>query len=176
VKCAIALDRRGTTSIITHQGAGRGCSDEFGRSLAAILKMGHVLDDTGIYTDTAEFFHLVPNCTNISVGYQNEHTKKETLNKMYIEALRDSLIAADWTQLDFTPPKPDPVVPALTKYADTDYRLFEANQRSLFEKPDLDVGPLQIADFLYDYSDRLPQDLRDRALKLAQKIYKRFEQ
>jgi hypothetical protein len=138
--------------------------------------MGHVLDDTGIYTDTAEFFHLVPNCTNISVGYQNEHTKKETLNKMYIEALRDSLIAADWTQLDFTPPKPDPVVPALTKYADTDYRLFEANQRSLFEKPDLDVGPLQIADFLYDYSDRLPQDLRDRALKLAQKIYKRFEQ
>lgn len=176
VQCAIALDRRDTNSIITHQGAGRGCSDEFGKSLAAILKMGHVLDDTGIYTDTAEFFHLVPNCTNISVGYQNEHTKKETLNKLYIEALRDSLISADWKQLDFTPPKPDPMVPGLTKYADTDYRLFEANQRSLFEKPDLDVGPLEIADFLYDYSDRLPQDLRDRSLKLAQKIYKRFEQ
>lgn len=176
VKCAIALDRRGTSSIITHQGAGRGCSDEFGKSLARILKMGHVLDDTGIYTDTAEFFHLVPNCTNISVGYQNEHTKKETLNKQYIEALRDSLISADWSQLDFTAPKPDPIVPGLTKYADTDYRLFEANQRSLFEKPDLDVGPLEIADFLYDYSDRLPQDLRDRSLKLAQKIYKRFEQ
>ena len=41
IQCAIALDRRGTTSVITHQGAGRGCSDEFGRSLAAVLNMGH---------------------------------------------------------------------------------------------------------------------------------------
>jgi hypothetical protein len=176
VQCAIAFDRRGTQSIITHQGAGRGCSDEFGKSLAAILKMGHVLDDTGIYTDTAEFFHLVPNCTNISVGYQNEHTKKETLNKAYIETLRDRLITADWSQLDFTPPKPDTKAPGLTKYMDADYRLFEANQKSLFEQPDLDVGPLEMADFLFDYADRLPHDLRDRALKLAQKIYKRFEQ
>lgn len=176
VKCAIALDRRGTKSIITHQGAGRGCSDEFAKSLAAILRMGHIPDDTGIYTDTAEFFDLVPNCTNVSVGYENEHTKKETLNKSYIEALRDKLIAADWSRLDFTPPKPDPYVPGLAKYMDVDYRMFEASQKSAFEKPDLDVGPLQIADFLFDYSDRLPPDLRDRALKLAQKIYKRFEQ
>jgi hypothetical protein len=174
VQCAIALDRRGTSSIITHQGAGRGCSDEFGLSLASVLKMGHKLDDTGIYTDTAEFFHLVPNCTNVSVGYENEHTKKETLHKPYIEALRDSLLSADWSKLDFTPPKPEPM--AISPYTDYGggYSLFGADRTEL-DVPDLDVGPLQIADFLYDYSDRLPNDLRDKALRLAQRIYKRFE-
>lgn len=172
IKCAIALDRRGTHSIITHQGRGRGCSDEFGLSLAAILGMGHKLDDTGIYTDTAEFFGMVPNCTNISVGYNNEHTKKETLHKPYIELLRDRLIAADWSKLDHTPPRPDLPTNTSTSIYDPDYRLFGTNN---LDVPDLDVGPLQIADFLFDYSDRLPRDLCDKALKLAQRIYKRFE-
>lgn len=175
VKAAIAFDRRGTKSIITHQGAGRGCSDEFGRSLAGILGMGHELDDTGIYTDTAEFFKLVPNCTNVSVGYEREHSKNETLNKSYIEALRNRLIAADWANLDHTPPVPDSITPALSRYADIDYRLLEQRLLIGFEEPKLDVGPLQVADFLFDYADRLPADLRDRALKIAARIYKRFE-
>lgn len=173
VRCAIAFDRRGTQSIITHQGAGRGCSDEFGRSLAAILKMGHELDPTGIYTDTAEFFHLVPNCTNISVGYLNEHTKKETLNKGYLEMLRDQLLMANWDKLDHTPPIPD--VPDITasRYG-ISMPLFDSS-RVVSDMPDLDVNPLQFADFMFDYADVLPSDLRDKALRLAQRIYKRFE-
>jgi hypothetical protein len=176
IKCAIALDRRGTTSVITHQGAGRGCSDEFGKSLAQILNMGHVLDDTGVYTDTAEFFGIVPNCTNLSVGYDREHSKNETLNKAYIEALRDSLIAADWSKLDHTPPKADPIERGYG-FNSRGFSLFTADtiQEPRYVVPDLDVGPLQIGDFLYDYADRLPPDLRDKALKLAQRIYKRFE-
>ena len=174
VQCAIALDRRGTESVITHQGAGRGCSDEFGRSLATILDMGHKLDDTGIYTDTAEFFGIVPNCTNLSVGYQQEHSKHETLNKVYIEALRNKLMIADWSKLDHTPPKPD-VLDRGYGFG-TGYSLFSSDEsREKLEVPDLDVGPLQIGDFLYDYADRLPNDLRDKALRLAQRIYKRFE-
>ena len=177
VRCAIALDRRGTQSVITHQGAGRGCSDEFGTSLAAILKMGHQLDPTGIYTDTAEFFDIVPNCTNLSVGYENEHSKRETLNKTYIETLRDRLIMADWSQLDHTPPTPDvvPDISHMTRYGyDLSTPLFDRSSRADYE-PDLEVGPLQYADFMFDYADTLPPDLRDRALKLAQRIYKRFE-
>jgi len=174
VKAAIALDRKGQSSIITHQGAGRGCSDEFGLSLGEVLKMGHKLDNTGIYTDTAEFFHLVPNCTNISVGYENEHTKKETLNKPYIEALRDSLLTADWSKLDFTPPIPEPRPLSIYSGYSTGYSLF-GNARDDLEAPDLDVGPMEIADFLFDYADRLPNDLRDKALRLSQRIYKRFE-
>jgi hypothetical protein len=132
--------------------------------------MGHKLDDTGIYTDTAEFFSLIPNCTNISVGYENEHTKKETLNKPYIEALRDSLVSADWSKLDLTPPKPEPSPLA----AFNSGRSLFTTQAEL-DIPNLDVDPLQIADFLFDYADRLPADLRDKALKLSQRIYKRFE-
>lgn len=168
IKCAIALDRRGTQSVITHQGAGRGCSDEFGLSLASVLKMGHKLDDTGIYTDTAEFFGMIPNCTNLSVGYLNEHSKKETLDKAHIELLSRRLIEADWTKLDHTPPRPDEKpLPLFTTTDSRDYPLEFA--------PPLDVGPLQIADFLFDYADRLPSDMRDRALRFSQAIYKRFE-
>lgn len=172
VKCAIAFDRRGTQSIITHQGAGRGCSDEFGKSLASILKMGHQLDPTGIYTDTAEFFEIVPNCTNISVGYNNEHTKKETLNKKYIELLRDQLIMADWSKLDHTKPVPDQI--DFSSYGVSSVPLF-GSSRPIFETPELEVDALQYADFMFDYADTLPPDLRERALKLAQRIYKRFE-
>lgn len=170
IKCAIAFDRKGTQSIITHQGRGRGCSDEFGMSLADVLKMGHKLDPTGVYTDTAEFFDIVPNCTNISVGYENEHTKKETLNKSYIEALRDSLLAANWGQLDHTPPIPDPIVTTSRGYMDfgVPTRLFDDND------PTLDA--INIADILFDHCEVLPRDLRDSALGLAQRIYKRFEE
>ncbi len=170
IKCAIAFDRKGTQSIITHQGRGRGCSDEFGMSLADVLKMGHKLDPTGIYTDTAEFFDIVPNCTNISVGYENEHTKKETLNKSYIEVLRDSLLVANWSQLDHTPPIPDPiVVPESRGYMDfgVPTRLFEDTEP---------LDAVDLADLLFDHCEVLPRDLRDSALELSQKIYKRFEE
>jgi hypothetical protein len=131
--------------------------------------MGHKLDPTGIYTDTAEFFEIVPNCTNISVGYENEHTKKETLNKSYIEALRDSLLAANWGQLDHTPPIPDPIVTDSRGYMDfgVPTRLFEDSEP---------MDAVDIADILFDHCEVLPRDLRDSALGLAQKIYKRFEE
>jgi hypothetical protein len=170
IDCAIAFDRRGTESIITHQGRGRGCSDEFGMSLADILKLGHKLDPTGIYTDTAEFFDIVPNCTNISVGYENEHSKKETLNKSYLEALLDSLLTANWGQLDHTPPTPDPVVvsPVSRGYMD-----FGVPGQLFDDAPE--IGALELADLLFDYCSVLPRDLRDEALELSQKIFKRFE-
>ena len=80
---AIAFDRRGIDSVITHQGYGRCCSDEFAQALADELSSGNVLmylgDDTGIYTDTAEFVDVIPECTNISVGYMYEHSDKEEL-------------------------------------------------------------------------------------------------
>lgn len=178
VKVAMAFDRRGTGSIITHQGRGRGCSDEFANSLAAILKMGHKCDDTGVYTDTAEFFDIVTNCTNISVGYENEHTAKETLNRGYIEALKNALIKADWSKLDHTAPKPDPISFGSSVTA------MRAQGNSLFDSPFKDIGtgpdsfvmnPTDIADILFDYGKLLNHELHMEALALAQKIYKRYE-
>lgn len=181
IECAIAFDRKGKTSVITHQGMRRGCSDEFGRSLARILKMSHGLDKTGVYTDTAEFFDLVDNCTNLSVGYENEHSKRETLDKRYIESLKDALIAADWSKLDFTRPVPDPVSSrgiGISLWQENDTRYYPTREMfpdDEFDDEDDGITALTIADDLFAYACRLPNDLRDAALTLAQEIYERFE-
>lgn len=103
---AIAFDRRGVSDVITHQGWGeRCCSDIFAQALADGLntasknKMMLMPDSTGIYTDTKEFTHLIPECTNCSVGYYNEHTADETLNVTYLNQLLAACIALDWNTL-----------------------------------------------------------------------------
>lgn len=180
VKAAIAFDRRGTESIITHQGMGRGCSDKFAISLADILQLGHKCDDTGVYTDTAEFFDIITNCTNVSVGYECEHTAKETLNRGYIEALKNALIKADWSKLDHTAPMPDPVQPFTSlrnQFRDAGSSLFDSSPfKDIGTGPDSFVmNPTDIADILFDYSKLLNHELHMEALALAQKIYKRYE-
>ena len=94
---AIGLDRKGNNSVITHQW-GRCCSDEFGKMLASQLN-GYVLDTTGVFTDTANYIDIVSECTNLSVGYYNEHTSKESLDFSHLESLKDQLITLDVSQL-----------------------------------------------------------------------------
>lgn len=98
IDMAIALDRKAETSIITHQFS-RCCSDEFGYSLADQLGKAWRLDDTGTFTDTANYTELVPECTNLSVGYYDQHSKKERQNVAFILELRDKLIALDTDKL-----------------------------------------------------------------------------
>jgi hypothetical protein len=93
IKAAIAFDRRGTTSVITHQGM-RTCSDAFGLSLAEQLP-GFKLDDTGTVTDTKVYRGLVPECTNVSVGYRREHSPDERLDVGHIVKLRDAMLKID---------------------------------------------------------------------------------
>lgn len=178
VKCAIAFDRRGTKSIITHQGGGRGCSDKFANSLASILKMGHKCDTSGVYTDTAEFFDLIPNCTNVSVGYDREHSKEETQEIVYIEKLRDALIAADWTQLDHTPPEPDGEEIIQRNFMSLGTKITSGARvvgNSLFDPSPDEITPLVIADFIFDTADKLDRSLRDKAFELSQLIYEKYE-
>ena len=56
-------------------------------------------DDTGVYTDTAEFTGIIPECTNISVGYYSEHTDKEKLDVIHLQALADRCLRIDWDGL-----------------------------------------------------------------------------
>lgn len=112
---AIAFDRRGIDSVITHQGYGRCCSDQFGRALCNALgsfdqNLMHLNDDTGVYTDTAEFVDLIPECTNISIGYSNEHTVNESINILYFELLAAAAARVDWDSLPVArdPLEPDP--------------------------------------------------------------------
>ena len=97
---AIAFDRRGTTSIITHQRSERACSDALGEQLISLFNMRYELDDTGVYTDTAEYMEIIPECVNISIGYDHEHSNKETLDMTHCLALRDAVCALDWDKVD----------------------------------------------------------------------------
>jgi hypothetical protein len=106
----VAFDRRGTWSVITHQFGGRCCSDEFGEALAAQLNMHnddfmYVTDDGGVFTDTANYTEIIPECTNLSVGYYDEHTDRERLDLAHLFALRDALLKVNWGAL---PVKRDP--------------------------------------------------------------------
>jgi hypothetical protein len=107
---AIAFDRMGTTSVITHQRYGRCCSDQFAIALSAALTEGmawsdylpeciYQPDDGGVYTDTAEFTNLIPECTNISVGYANVHTGKEDLDVGYLKGLLATCLLVVWNKL-----------------------------------------------------------------------------
>jgi hypothetical protein len=99
---AVAFDRRGTQSIITHQWGGRCCSDAFAYSLGNALGMGHRPDDGGTFTDTANYMEKIAECTNLSVGYFDEHRKTESLDTSYLIELRDRLLAVDGRDLIVT--------------------------------------------------------------------------
>ena len=111
IKKVISFDRRGTSSIITYQCSSRCCSDEFGNALAlelnkAGLDVGnkdmvfdYKNDPTGLYTDSAQFTKIYPECTNISVGYKGEHSFKEEQNIIHLEKLAESVLLVDWESL-----------------------------------------------------------------------------
>ena len=98
IQVAIALDRKGYQDVITFQGS-RGCSDIFAESLAAGLDMNFRADDSGLFTDTANYTHVIPECTNLSVGYFAQHSKHESLDSEFLIALRHKLIALDTSKL-----------------------------------------------------------------------------
>ena len=99
IRFAIALDRKGDTSIITHQMGKRCCSDEFTKSLAEQLGMGYKADDTGSYTDTASYVGLIGECTNLSVGFRNAHQATERIDRAHMFKLREKLLTIDESKL-----------------------------------------------------------------------------
>jgi hypothetical protein len=100
----IAFDRRGTDNIITHQGMERCCSDEFAEEFAQeLMKSNRNLcffpDNTGSFTDSANYTEIIPECTNLSCGYESEHTSSETLDVLFLQRLIDSLIQVNFDNL-----------------------------------------------------------------------------
>ena len=99
---AIAFDRRGSSDIITHQSGGRCSSDAFAQALSDKLNdagMLYMPCDGGVYTDTAEFIRVVPECTNISIGYLCEHSSDEAQDILHLRALADAVLSFDWDEL-----------------------------------------------------------------------------
>lgn len=112
IEAAIAFDRKGTDSVITHQWGGRCASDTFGKSLSALLPGNYKLDKGGTFTDTANYSDLIPECTNVSVGYQGAHTSREQTNLGHAQRLLDALLKFDQSKLviERKPGEDDPVV------------------------------------------------------------------
>lgn len=128
----VSFDRRGTDSVITEQGFGQCCSDEFADDLSNKLNLvdksfNFSADPTGIYTDSAEFMDLIPECTNVSVGYYSEHTTKETQDIEFLRKLCKAVCLIDWESL--------PVVRDPKKYFEysfyntTSYRTSTVNKK-----------------------------------------------
>lgn len=102
VKKVISFDRRNYYSIITQQMGMECCSKTFGESLCKEfskngIKMG--LDPTGVFTDSYNFVDIIPECTNVSVGYFNEHTHEEVQNISFLEKLAKACVKINWDEL-----------------------------------------------------------------------------
>ena len=103
IKHCISFDRKGTTDVITHQGCSRCCSDEFAEAFADALNLGTPFsfapDDTGSFTDSANYTDLIGECTNLAVGYYDQHTQSESQDLAFASALVNQLITIDFSQL-----------------------------------------------------------------------------
>jgi hypothetical protein len=115
IKAAIAFDRKGTKSVITHQAKTRTCSDKFGKSLMRQLPKGFDLDTHGIYTDTYAYHEIIPECTNISVGYEMAHSPNECLDMDHLIGLRDHMVKFR-SQRIVIERKPEKIAPKKKKY------------------------------------------------------------
>lgn len=100
-KC-ISFDRRDYHSVITHQMGRQCCSPQFADSLISELNKNGMKveqDPTGVYTDSASFVGLIPECTNISVGYFGEHSTSEKQNLNHLTLLCNACIKVNWKDL-----------------------------------------------------------------------------
>lgn len=100
----ISFDRKGTTSIITEQLYSECCSLDFATELAERLNnigngLSMKLDNNGYSTDSAQFMGIVPECTNISVGYYDEHTISERQDISHLYRLCHAVVEINWETL-----------------------------------------------------------------------------
>lgn len=149
IDACISFDRFGTESVITHQSGGRTASDEFAKSLALTLELPLKPDPWGTYTDSLEYAGVVPECTNISVGYYDQHTKKESQDLQFAQILAERLCKADWSALTISR---DPTYIEQDKDLQWGYRSgdqedeeVEALERLVLDRPGL------MAQLLFEY-------------------------
>lgn len=110
---AIAFDRKGFDSVISHQAGSRCASQAFIDSILPMLPAGFSADSGGTFTDTASYMTQVPECTNLSVGYLAQHTAQESQSLNHALAMREAMLAFDETQLIA---ERDPAITEPTRY------------------------------------------------------------
>lgn len=99
---AIAFDRKGQGSIISRQQCSDCCSSSFVSALSAeFSRHGLTMEDdpTGSFTDTATFMDVIPECTNLSIGYHHAHTTREYVDIDYAYRVAQAAAKVDWENL-----------------------------------------------------------------------------
>jgi hypothetical protein len=102
IKKCVSFDRRRTGSVITEQLGRTCCSNKFATALCNEYGKSDInfsLDPTGIYTDSASFIDDISECTNVSVGYENEHTGSELQNMTFLKKLCEASVKVNWDSL-----------------------------------------------------------------------------
>ncbi len=109
IKRCIAFDRRGYDDIIGRQRGSICCSDDFGKALASALninmppKQQYKHGAIGTFTDSANYTSVIPECTNISVGYFDQHMTCEYLDYVFLcKILMPAIHAMKWEMLPTT--------------------------------------------------------------------------
>lgn len=141
-KAAVAFDRPRCNEVITHQRGSECASQTYGKALAEELnKCGFqfATSDRGVFTDTANYRRIIPECLNLGVGYTDQHSTKEVLDYSHANALAGALCSFDWETMpivrDCT--KPDYVAPAKWRGRD---ELFGEPWGAYQRKRDDDLG------------------------------------
>ncbi len=160
---AISFDRYGTTSVITHQCSTQTASYEFTDELIKRFDnagLPYQRDDGGVFTDSYSFVGVIPNCTNLSVGYYNQHSNQESQDLNFLIDLIDVCCMVDWSglpvgEIEYTDINYDD---GYDYYAgDTQYSfevLYEL-EALLWENPEVEY---KLQDIIKEYA---PQDIND---------------
>ena len=108
----VAFDRKGYNDVIYSQSGGQCCSNQFA---SAICDEMNILlppkeqarpSPNGSFTDSANYTHLIPECTNLPVGYFDQHTSSEYFDLEWLERYAiPAYLGIHWTDL---PVKRDP--------------------------------------------------------------------
>lgn len=107
VERCVAFDRAGYTDVISKQRRGNSCSAEFTKDLADALNKNITAkfswfqsDIQGVYTDSAEYQDIIPECTNLSVGYFQQHGPGEHTDHIWLESIFiPAALKVQWDEL-----------------------------------------------------------------------------
>ena len=92
----ISFDRKGTTDIVGTQSGGVCCSETFQNALQKLISENSSIQPVtkarGSFTDSASFMETIPECTNLCVGYYDQHSPMEVQLVGFACAMRNFLV------------------------------------------------------------------------------------
>lgn len=186
----ISFDRMGYDDVITHQAGTRTASDAFALALSASLNAAidgftYAPSTRGVWTDSKKFAGVVAECTNVSVGYHNQHGVNESQNVNWLTHLAHACSQVKWSELPIEREPEEEVydysystrgTASTYKYWDDDYSTTSASSMlSYFEtKYGIESDDLPMEDLVEIIDSVSPAELESWAYMNLEKVIKFF--